>query len=41
MEMDGANRTGADLELNVINEMDGVYRTDSDLELRVMKWRGV
>ena len=42
MEMDGANRTGADLELNVLNEMDGAYRTGADLEsnMYLMKWMG-
>ena len=30
--MDGAYRTGADLELHVLIEMDGAYRTGADLE---------
>ena len=35
-ETDGVDRTGADLELNVINEMDGAYRTGADLRLHVI-----
>ena len=38
--MEGAYRTGADLQLHVIIEADGAYRASADLELPVMKQMG-
>ena len=35
-ETDGVDRTGADLELHVINEMDRAYGTSMDLGLHVI-----